>query len=160
MFKQQQPKDNSEEYVESYDDEIIETVVGPSVNVEGDFTSEGNITVKGTVSGSVQTSRMLTVEEGAQIFASVKAGEAYVSGDIKGNVKVEHRLELASSAQVLGDITCGELVVEAGALVQGKISMKGIEIEGGKGAKATTRTRRTTKKTPAVADTADTESEE
>ncbi|KKQ27378.1 MAG: hypothetical protein US42_C0010G0025 [Candidatus Magasanikbacteria bacterium GW2011_GWC2_37_14] len=107
----------------------VETVVGPSVNVEGDFSSEGNIIVKGTVSGSVKTSKMLVVEKGAQIFANVRAGNAIISGSIKGNVKVSDRLELSETAQIAGDIDCKILSVAPGALLQGKVSMKGIEGE-------------------------------
>lgn len=106
----------------------VETVVGPSVNVEGDFSSEGNIVVKGTVSGSVKTSKLLTVERGAQIFANVKAGSAMISGSVKGNVKVNDHLDLSESAQVMGDIECKILSVAVGALVQGKVNMKGISI--------------------------------
>src|SRR3989339_1072045 len=109
----------------------VETVVGPSVHVEGDFASEGNMLIKGMVSGNVKTSKLLTVEKGAQILANVRAGSAHVSGNIKGNVKVEEKLELSSSAQILGDITCSILVVEPGALVQGKVMMNGVSIEGG-----------------------------
>jgi cytoskeletal protein CcmA (bactofilin family) len=101
----------------------VETVVGPSVHVEGDFASEGNILVKGTVSGSVKTSKLLTVESGARIIANVRAGDAVISGEIKGNVKVIERLELTGTARVLGDIECGVLVVEAGAAIQGKVMM-------------------------------------
>lgn len=108
----------------------VETVVGPSVHVEGDFASEGNILVKGSVSGNVKTSKLLTVEHGAKILANVKAGSAHISGEIKGNVRVQDRLELSSSAQILGDITCSVLAVEPGALIQGKVSMRGISIEG------------------------------
>ncbi len=107
----------------------VETVVGPSVNVEGDFASEGNILVKGTVSGSVKTSKLLTVEDGAKIFANVRAGSAVISGEIRGNVKVDDKLELTSTAKVLGDIDCAVLVVEAGSLVHGKVSMPGMELE-------------------------------
>lgn len=107
----------------------VETVVGPSVNVEGDFSSEGNIVVKGTVSGSVKTSKRLTVEEGAKIFANVKAGEAVVSGEVKGDVKVGEKLELTSTARIAGDIDCKILAVEPGALIYGKVAMKGIEPE-------------------------------
>lgn len=107
----------------------VETVVGPSVVVEGDFASEGNIIVKGTVSGSVKTSKLLTVEKGAKILASVKAGSARVSGSIKGNVRVDDRLDLTETSQVSGDIICKVLNVEAGALLQGKVSMRGIEIK-------------------------------
>lgn len=107
----------------------VETVVGPSMQVEGDFASEGNIVVKGIVSGSVQTSRHLTVESGAKIFAHIKAGTATISGEVKGNVKVDGQVELTSTAQVAGDIECQVLVVEAGALLYGKVSMRGVDIE-------------------------------
>ncbi len=117
----------------------VETVVGPSVVVEGDFASEGNILVKGTVSGSVKTARLLTVEPGAKIMANVRAGDAVIAGEVRGNVRVDQQLELTASARVLGDVQCQVLVVAAGALLQGKVSMKGLE-------NADTERRRTTKK--------------
>lgn len=106
----------------------VETIVGPSVKVEGDFASEGNIVVKGVVSGSVRTSKMLTVEDGAKIFANVNAGTAVISGGIKGNVKVNDRLDLTKSAQIQGDVICKVLTVEPGALIHGKITMKGVDL--------------------------------
>lgn len=121
----------------------VETVVGPSVVVEGDFASEGNILVKGTVSGNVKTGRLLTVELGAKILANVKAGEAIISGEVKGNVKVDGKVELTESAKILGDIACKVLVIEAGAQLQGKVSMGGISIEGGKAEKKVGIRRRT-----------------
>ena len=123
MFKKSStelPLINLEPTVKSVDE--VETVVGPSVNVEGDFSSEGNIVVKGTVSGSVKTSKLLTVEKGAQIFANVRAGNAIISGGVKGNVKVADRLELHETAQIMGDIDCKTLSVAPGALLQGKVS--------------------------------------
>lgn len=113
-------------------DDAVETVVGPSVVVEGDFNSEGNIVVKGTVSGSVHTSKLLTVEESAKIFANVKANNAIVSGTIKGNAKIAERIEITSSGKVAGDIECKVLVVEAGALVNGKVLMGGMELDDGR----------------------------
>lgn len=111
-----------------HEDEV-ETVVGPSVHVEGDFASEGNIIVKGMVSGAVKTSRQLTVVEGARIMANVKAGSALISGHIKGNIKAEDRIELTETAQVLGDISCAVLAIAPGALVQGKVNMQGIAVD-------------------------------
>ncbi|MBI5222508.1 MAG: polymer-forming cytoskeletal protein [Candidatus Magasanikbacteria bacterium] len=117
-----------QEYAPGVSPDEVETVVGPSVRVEGDFASEGNIVVKGIVSGSVKTSKVLTVEKGASIFANVRAGNAAISGNVKGNVKVGDRLDLSDTAQVAGDIDCRVLSVAPGALIQGKVSMKGIEI--------------------------------
>ncbi len=124
-------KNSDEQYVAPQYDmhaaDEVETVVGPSVQVEGDFVSEGNIVVKGIVSGSVKTSRLLRVEEGAKILAHVRAGNAVVSGHIKGNMRVEDTLELTASAQILGDIICRTLAVAPGALIHGKVSMNGVE---------------------------------
>jgi cytoskeletal protein CcmA (bactofilin family) len=107
----------------------VETVVGPSVHVEGDFVSNGNIVVKGSVSGNVKTTMLLTTDAGSQVLANVYAADAIISGNIKGNVSVKEQLEITSTAQILGDISCQILVVEGGALIKGKISMKGIGIE-------------------------------
>ncbi len=131
MFQKSSPPPSSfsaeEPHQTNHDD--VETVVGPSVHVEGDFASEGNILVKGTVSGNVQTTKRLTVEPSAKILANVRAGDAIISGQIKGNIRVSNRLELTQSAQVLGDVMCQVFVVEAGALVHGKVSMKGMDME-------------------------------
>jgi len=110
----------------------VDTVVGPSVNVEGDFASEGNIIVKGTVSGSVHTSKHLLVEPGAKIMANVKAGSAQIAGEVKGNVKVKESVELTSTARVVGDIETKTLVMEAGALLYGKVVMPGLETNEGR----------------------------
>ena len=125
------PETVSKESVAAIKDDI-ETVVGPSVCVEGDFASEGRILVKGIVSGNVKTSKLLTVEEGAKILANVKAGEAVISGQVKGNSKINGRLELTATAQIEGDVACRELIVAGGALIHGKVVMKGINIEDSK----------------------------
>ncbi|HLD31718.1 MAG TPA: polymer-forming cytoskeletal protein [Patescibacteria group bacterium] len=107
----------------------VETIVGPSVKVEGDFVSEGNIVVKGIVCGNVQTSRVLKVEDGARIYANVKANSALIAGGVKGNVRVDDDLELASTAKIQGDVACRVLSVSPGALIQGKVTMKGIDFK-------------------------------
>ncbi len=116
---------------ESSGNDAVETIVGPSMHVEGDFSSEGNITIKGSVAGSIQTSQLIRVEEGARIHANVKAGSAVISGQVKGNIRADDRLEITSSAQILGDIQCATIAIEPGAILQGKITMPGLEIEGG-----------------------------
>lgn len=105
----------------------VETIVGPSVNVEGDLSSSGNIVVKGTVNGSVNTTKLLTVEKGARIIANIKAGSAVVAGEIKGNIKIKESLELTSTSKILGDLSVKTLTVESGAVIYGKVTMPGVE---------------------------------
>lgn len=134
IFKRQAaPAEEVEELVDQNYEETgrpednVDTVVGPSVNVEGDFASDGNIVVKGTVTGSVHTSRNLLVEPGAKIVANVKAGSATIAGEVRGNMKVKEYVELTATARVVGDIEAKTIAIEAGALLFGKVQMPGLE---------------------------------
>ncbi len=123
MFQKSVQNDEELQNYNSQEVDEVETVVGPSVVVEGDFVSEGDILVKGTVLGNVKTGRLLTVESGAKILANIKAGEAIISGEVKGNVEIIGRLELTESAKVLGDVKCKILAVAGGAILQGQVNM-------------------------------------
>lgn len=135
-----------------HEEDTVETVVGPSVHVEGDFASEGDIIVKGTVSGNVKTSRQLRVEAGAKVFASVHAGSAIISGSVQGDVTTTGKLEINATAMIAGDIKCDVLAVAAGARIEGKVHMDGVEIDGGKTNKKRTLGRVTSKKEADEAD--------
>lgn len=110
-------------------DNTAETVVGPSVKIQGDLNSEGNIRIEGSVMGKVQTTQSVHVGEAAVIQADMQAGNAIIAGQIQGNVKVAGNLILQSTARVHGDIACSVLRVEDGALFSGKCNMKGAAVD-------------------------------
>lgn len=100
-----------------------ETVVGPSVKIQGDLNSEGNVKIEGQVTGKVKTSQSVYVNEGARITADVMAGNAIIGGEVLGNLKISGHLVLQSTAKLTGDIACQILRVEDGAIFTGKCSM-------------------------------------
>ncbi len=102
-----------------------ETVIAQGVKLEGDFASQGDVTIDGEVSGSVRTASHLRVGEDAVIEAEVAASSAVVAGRVKGNIRVEDRLELLETCHVEGDVVARVLTVAAGAQVNGRISMAG-----------------------------------
>jgi cytoskeletal protein CcmA (bactofilin family) len=107
-----------------------ETVVGPSVKIQGDLNSEGNIRIEGQVTGKVKTSQSVLVNEGAKIAADVAAGNAMIAGEVQGNIKISGSLILQSTARVNGDISCTILRVEDGAQFSGKCVMSGSQPAG------------------------------
>jgi len=109
----------------------VETIIGPSVKVEGDFKSEGDVLVQGIVNGSLKTKGNLKVEEGAKIKAHVESASAIVRGEITGNVTVKDSLELGGSAKVTGDIITKILSIEPGAVLHGHCSVSATEVEAG-----------------------------
>lgn len=100
-----------------------DTIIAGGVRVEGDFNSQGNIIVEGEVVGTLKTASDLFVGEQAKIQANVSAANAKVSGEIRGNVKIKERLELMPTSKIVGDVRAKILIVEAGASVNGKVSM-------------------------------------
>lgn len=104
-----------------------ETVIAPSVRVEGDFVSEGNVRIEGEVKGSISTDRDLIVGENAKITAGVQARNGVIAGELHGNLRVFDRLELASTARIYGDIQAKVLSVAPGAMMKGQLVI-GLEV--------------------------------
>jgi cytoskeletal protein CcmA (bactofilin family) len=100
-----------------------DTVIAEGVRVEGDFKSDGNVVIEGEVKGMIATSQHLVVGPNALITAEVKAGSADIAGTIQGNLTVSGKLEIRGSAQLQGDVMATDLMIESGAIINGKISM-------------------------------------
>lgn len=117
MFK----KGSSKEGGGKADD--VDTIIGPSVKIEGDFTSNGNVIVGGIVSGKLTTTQHVRIEEGAKIIADVKAKEAVVAGEVSGNITIDGHLEILSNAKIDGDIKTGSISIQQGAQLNGTVQM-------------------------------------
>ncbi|MBI3115511.1 MAG: polymer-forming cytoskeletal protein [Candidatus Kerfeldbacteria bacterium] len=102
-----------------------ETIIGPTVQVEGNFQGAGDVVVEGQLSGTLKTQKSLRVGEQARVKADVEASDVFVSGEIRGNVKARGRLELTATGKVLGNIETATLVVAEGAVLHGKVTMAG-----------------------------------
>jgi len=100
-----------------------ETVVGRSVKLEGDFSSDENVRIEGDVSGTLKTSKNLEVGDGATVEADVFAENATIAGRVSGNIDIKEKLELQESAKITGDIKTGVLMVAAGAKFSGQCAM-------------------------------------
>ena len=104
-----------------------DTIIGPSVKVEGDFTSQGNIIIEGEVKGNIKTKENLKVGQNSKIEANINVNNALISGEIRGNVKVKDKLQLTSTAKIFGDVEAKVLSVSEGAVLNGKCIMGGSE---------------------------------
>jgi cytoskeletal protein CcmA (bactofilin family) len=115
-----------------------DTIIGPSVQVEGELSSQGNIHIEGAVNGSIETTANLTVGEGARITANVKALNAHIAGQLKGNLVVQEKLELATTSKIEGDVVAKILVITEGAQLDGRCQMGSMStpvVSGGRGNK-------------------------
>lgn len=113
----------------------IETVIGPSVKIEGNFVCQGGIVIEGEVKGLIKTAGVLEVGEGANVIADVGASEAKIGGEVRGNIKIDGYLEVTSSAKLFGDIEAAFVSIARGAVVKGKCSILGTENKTNKSSK-------------------------
>ncbi|MFA6393548.1 MAG: polymer-forming cytoskeletal protein [Patescibacteria group bacterium] len=114
----------------------VETIVGPSVKVKGDFHCGGNIIVEGEVEGNLMCGNVLQIKSGSRITADVSAKEAVIGGEVKGNIKVSGFLEITETAKILGDIEAGIVSIARGAVFNGNCSMAKERQNGKEGRKA------------------------
>ena len=97
-----------------------ETIIGPSVKVEGNFSGEGNIIIQGTIEGSLSTSNDIQIEEGAKVDADIEVNNLSVSGEINGNVKCHGKTELTGTAKITGNVETEIISIETGASINGQ----------------------------------------
>ncbi len=106
-----------------------QTIIGPSVSVEGNFTGDGDVIVEGKLKGSINTSHDLTIGKNAIIEANISAENAIIYGQITGDLEIKGNLELAKNAKINGNISCKSLNVEAGSIFNGQCVMKQYDTE-------------------------------
>ena len=96
---------------------VQHSIIGPNLKIVGDLHSAGDITVHGTVEGSI-TCRSLTLGD-APTASKVTAETVRVSGAFDGEISARE-VHLSRNARVTGDIWHESLSVEPGASIEGR----------------------------------------
>jgi Integral membrane protein CcmA involved in cell shape determination len=109
------------------DSKELHTIVSPGFLFEGNITIPGGLTrVDGEVIGNIKGNGDLIIGEKGYVKGDLNVENLVVYGRIHGNIKAVS-LEIKASGRVEGDIQVQELIVERGAIYNGKCSM---EVEG------------------------------
>ena len=104
----------------------VRTIVGPGCLFEGNLTlPEGLTRIDGEVVGSIKGNGGLIIGENGFVRGDLNVENVVVYGKVCGNIKARS-LEIRASGRVEGDIHVQELIVERGAIYNGKCSM-GVE---------------------------------
>ncbi len=98
-------------------------VISKETQITGDITAQDNIRIEGIVEGMVRSKTKITIGETAVIKGNITSVEAEISGKIDGEVVCSDILYLKRTAVVSGNITTQKLVVENGAVFNGKCQM-------------------------------------
>ncbi|MGQ0829035.1 MAG: bactofilin family protein [Bacteroidota bacterium] len=101
-------------------------LIGAGTHIDGDITTNGDMRIDGTLTGSINVKGKLVVGNSGSIEGEIICQNADVSGMIKGKIGVAELLSLKSSAKLTCDIITNKIAVEPGASFSGSCSMGGI----------------------------------
>jgi cytoskeletal protein CcmA (bactofilin family) len=100
------------------------SILSGGVKIEGNFFSEGNVRIDGKIKGNVAVTGSLTLGEHCFIEGEVSAKAVTLSGRVEGKILAQERVKLDGKSVLKGDLVTKYLVVEEGAVFEGRSLMK------------------------------------
>ena len=102
-----------------------QNLIAKGTKITGDFTSEGDFRIDGTIEGNVETTGKIVVGKTGFIKGTLKGTDAYFEGKFSGKLGLSGMLTLKSTAHIDGEVIVGKLAVEPGASFNVNCAMKG-----------------------------------
>lgn len=99
------------------------TVLGTSFIIKGEIVAEENITIAGTVEGTIESSRDVIIAPEGRIKANIRGQNITISGKVRGDVAATQKVDLTSTGQLEGNIQSPKLAIAESALFKGSIDM-------------------------------------
>ncbi|MGZ3480582.1 MAG: bactofilin family protein [Myxococcaceae bacterium] len=99
------------------------TVIGPSILINGKLTGDEDLTVRGRVEGELTLTKTLIVEPSGVVKANVTVKNAVVSGVVVGNIQATESVELTHEGRMVGDIRAPRVIIVDGASFRGRVDM-------------------------------------
>ena len=109
--------------VKKVDRNETETLLSQNSTFEGKLTFNGTVLIEGKVSGEIFSQDTLIIGKDAIVEAQIDVGEVIILGKVTGSIQAKRSIEIKSSGHVTGDLTVSSLVIEQGALFEGRSIM-------------------------------------
>ena len=94
------------------------SVLGADLRITGEVVSTGSVEVLGEIDGNLTANGLIIGQEG-KLKGAVRAGTVEVKGKLDGKVACDS-FTLRSTAEVKADVTTGGIVIESGAVMEGR----------------------------------------
>jgi cytoskeletal protein CcmA (bactofilin family) len=92
-------------------------------NITGELEFAGTLRIDGNFHGSISTGDILIIGEHAMVHADIRAGDIEIHGQVLGTIEAKRRVEISASGRVRGDIHAPILIVNPGAMLDGRTRM-------------------------------------
>jgi cytoskeletal protein CcmA (bactofilin family) len=103
-------------------DEIL-SLLGEGVEFQGELSFAHGIRVDGIVRGKIRSESCLVIGPKGRVEAEIAIRKVSINGEFRGAIHASDRVEIHKDGKVYGDIYTPCLIIEAGALFEGKCNM-------------------------------------
>jgi cytoskeletal protein CcmA (bactofilin family) len=101
----------------------IVSLLGEGAEFQGELSFNHGIRVDGIIRGKVRSESSLLIGPKGKVEAEVAIRRVSINGEFRGIIHASDRVEIHKEGKVYGDIYTPCLIIEAGAIFEGKCNM-------------------------------------
>jgi cytoskeletal protein CcmA (bactofilin family) len=102
--------------------EII-SLLGKGAEMTGEISFTNGLRVEGTVKGKVRSEATLEIGPEGKVDAEINIRRISINGEFHGVIHASDRVEIHKDGKVFGDIYSPCLIIESGAIFDGRCNM-------------------------------------
>lgn len=104
-------------------DSQVPNIIAQGTSIVGDFISEGDFRIEGSIVGTIKTKGRIVVGKSGNVEGEIACSNADICGIVKGKLEVTNLAILKATAVFSGEITTKRISIEPGAAFSGTCSM-------------------------------------
>ena len=102
----------------------LSTILGRGTVVMGDLDVQNSLRIDGQVKGNIKTTDTVIIGKGGSVEGHIASKHVFLAGRVQGDIITSGRVFLEATSSVTGDIKASRLVIDEGAVFDGKCHMK------------------------------------
>ncbi|HEX9975589.1 MAG TPA: polymer-forming cytoskeletal protein [bacterium] len=102
----------------------LNTIIGKGSSLEGTLKVENSLRVDGRIKGHITTTDSLVIGKEGDIEGEIIAKNAIIGGRVRGKINATGKIVLESKAFFHGEMKTSRLVIDDGAVFDGRCSMQ------------------------------------
>jgi len=115
----------TEVYNDFLEDADFDTILSEDIDFTGTLRFEKPFLIRGKVSGEINATGLLVIDENAVVNANIHALRVLIRGQVKGDVTAVEKVEVTISGKLSGNVTAPEIFMETGCVFNGRCTMVG-----------------------------------
>jgi cytoskeletal protein CcmA (bactofilin family) len=101
----------------------INTIIGPSTDLNGSIDTGGFTRIDGSIRGNVRARGRVVIGERARVKGNVTGKNITVGGVVYGNIFSDGHLVILSTAVIMGDIITRRIQADDGSFINGRVAV-------------------------------------